>query len=78
MRAALRYDGPDVAVLLGLVAGGHGLALLPAAALAGRPELRGVPVGTPRLVHRREMVRAPAAATGTGPAALLGRLLLGG
>ncbi|MBB2941664.1 DNA-binding transcriptional LysR family regulator [Actinoplanes lutulentus] len=66
-----RYEGADVTVLLGLVAAGHGLALLPASVLAGRTGLRGVPVGTPRLVHRVEMLRAPATRTGDEPAAWL-------
>jgi DNA-binding transcriptional LysR family regulator len=83
----LRYDGGDVRVLLGLVAAGHGLALLPAWAVAdepgadgvpgpwGVPGLRGVPVGVPRLVHRVELVRAPATWSGTEPAARLAALL---
>ena len=51
-RAALRYDGADVAGLLALVAAGHGLALLPSRVVAG-----GLALGSPPLVHRTELVR---------------------
>jgi DNA-binding transcriptional LysR family regulator len=61
LRAGLRYDGSDVAVFAGLVAAGHGLALLPSPVVASHPALTAVPVGTPRLVHRVEMLRLPAA-----------------
>jgi len=61
LRAGLRYDGTDVAVLAGLVAGGHGLAMLPGPLVASYPGLAGVPVGAPRLVHRVELLRLPAA-----------------
>jgi len=57
LRAGLRYDGADVAVLAGLVAGGHGLAVLPLPLVASHPGLAGVPVGAPRLVHRVELLR---------------------
>jgi DNA-binding transcriptional LysR family regulator len=56
-RAALRYDGHDVAALLALVAAGQGLALLPARAVA-----TGVPLVFPRLVHRTELLRGGSAA----------------
>ncbi len=59
-RAALRYDGHDVAGLLALVATGQGLALLPA-----RVVVTGVALASPRLVHRTELLR------GGGAAALL-------
>ncbi|MGI5243939.1 LysR family transcriptional regulator [Dactylosporangium sp. CA-139066] len=63
-RGGLAYPGTDTGVLLGLIAAGAGLALLPSAALP--PALRGVPVAEPRLVHRTELVHgsltAPAAA----------------
>jgi DNA-binding transcriptional LysR family regulator len=52
-RAALRYDGHDVAGLLALVAAGHGLALLPARAVE-----HGVGLTAPALVHRTELLRA--------------------
>ncbi|MDA0178921.1 LysR family transcriptional regulator [Solirubrobacter phytolaccae] len=50
-RAALTYDGADVAGLLALVAAGHGLALLPERALTG---VAALPVIAPALVHRTE------------------------
>jgi DNA-binding transcriptional LysR family regulator len=49
-RAALRYDGLDVTGLLALVAAGQGLALLPARVA------RGVPLASPRLLHRTELL----------------------
>jgi DNA-binding transcriptional LysR family regulator len=54
-RAALHYGGLDVRGLLALVATGQGLALLPARALAG---LDGLPLRSPPLVHRTELLRA--------------------
>ena len=51
-RAALRYDGADVAGLLSLVAAGHGLALLPRRVVGD-----GLAVESPTLVHRTELVR---------------------
>jgi DNA-binding transcriptional LysR family regulator len=54
---ALRLDGCDTRSLLELVAGGHGLAVLPARAV--EPGGRGtvlVPLTSPRLVHRVEVV----------------------
>lgn len=57
-RASLRYEGADVRGLLALCAAGHGLAVLPAAALHGVPGLRPVPVTAPRLVHRTEVLHA--------------------
>jgi DNA-binding transcriptional LysR family regulator len=56
-RGTLRYDGHDVAGLLALVAAGQGLALLPANLV-----LIGVPVASPRLVHRTELLRGGGAA----------------
>lgn len=56
-RSAVRYDGTDVAGLLAVVAAGHGLALLPAGPVRAHPELVGVDLGEPRLVHRVELVR---------------------
>jgi DNA-binding transcriptional LysR family regulator len=61
MRAGLRYDGADAAVLAGLVAGGHGLAVLPGPLVASHTGLASLPIGTPRLVHRVELLRLPAA-----------------
>ncbi|WP_078862257.1 LysR family transcriptional regulator [Streptomyces sp. NRRL F-5123] len=57
-RAALRYEGADVRGLLALCAAGHGLAVLPAAALSGAPGVHAVPVAAPRLVHRTEILHA--------------------
>jgi DNA-binding transcriptional LysR family regulator len=53
-RAALHYDGSDVAGLLALVAAGHGLALLPRRALG---PLAGLPLTAPGLMHRTELLR---------------------
>jgi DNA-binding transcriptional LysR family regulator len=55
-RAALRYEGHDVAGLLALVEAGQGLALLPA-----RIVPTGVPLAAPRLVHRTELLRGGSA-----------------
>jgi DNA-binding transcriptional LysR family regulator len=51
-RPALRYDGTDVAGLLALVGAGQGIALLPARIVA-----TGVPLASPRLMHRTELLR---------------------
>ncbi|PZF99240.1 LysR family transcriptional regulator [Micromonospora deserti] len=56
-RADVTYDGADTGGLLAAVATGHGLAVLPAGALRGRPELAAVAVLDPRLVHRVELLR---------------------
>ncbi|WP_067170013.1 LysR family transcriptional regulator [Microtetraspora niveoalba] len=64
-RASIRYEGTDVGALVALVAAGHGIAILPAAAAAGRPGVRAVPVTSPRLVHRTELLHGRVA----GPAA---------
>ncbi|MFJ3787368.1 LysR family transcriptional regulator [Kitasatospora sp. NPDC090091] len=73
-RPAARYLGGDVRGLLALVAAGHGLAVLPAAALDGAPGVAAAPVREPRLVHRTELVHG---SLPEGPAALLARLLGG-
>ncbi|MFF3442382.1 LysR family transcriptional regulator [Streptosporangium sp. NPDC002721] len=70
-RAASRYDGEDVRTVLNLVAAGHGLVLLPASVAAEAAGVtgaaRGVPLSSPRVVHRVEVLYA-----GTvGPAAAL-------
>lgn len=54
--ARLLYDGADVRPLLELVAAGHGLAALPAAAVAG--QVAAVRIHSPRLVHRVEVLHA--------------------
>ncbi|MGJ6967182.1 LysR family transcriptional regulator [Streptosporangium sp. G11] len=64
-RAAFRYDGEDVRTVLNLAAAGHGLVLLPASAAAGAAT--GVPLNSPRVVHRVEALYAETA----GPAAAL-------
>ncbi len=51
-RAALTYDGSDVAGLLALVSAGHGLALLPRRAVE-----HGLTLATPALIHRTELLR---------------------
>ncbi|MEU4409140.1 LysR family transcriptional regulator [Streptosporangium sp. NPDC023963] len=67
-RAAFRYDGEDVRTVLNLAAAGHGLVLLPASvAVAAAGATRGVPLVSPRVVHRVEVLYAEA----TGPAAAL-------
>jgi DNA-binding transcriptional LysR family regulator len=58
----LRCEGGDLATVLALVAAGHGLALVPAGAVAGAPGVVGVPLGRARLVHRTELVHAGAGA----------------
>ncbi|AUY52225.1 LysR family transcriptional regulator [Streptomyces sp. CB01881] len=73
-RPAARYRGADVRGLLALVAAGHGLAVLPAAALDGVVGVAAVPVREPRLVHRTELVHG---SLPEGPAALLAQLLEG-
>jgi DNA-binding transcriptional LysR family regulator len=72
LRAGLRYDGGDSAVLAGLVAAGHGLAVLPEPLVSAHDGLAGVPV--PRLVHRVELLSLR---DDDGPAARLREVLLG-
>ncbi|MBN6040737.1 LysR family transcriptional regulator [Amycolatopsis sp. 195334CR] len=57
-RPALAYDGTDVATLAALVAGGHGLAVLPRPVAEAAPGVIGVPIAEPRLVHCVEVVHA--------------------
>jgi DNA-binding transcriptional LysR family regulator len=71
LRAGLRYEGADVAVLAGLVAAGHGLAALPQSVVTVASGLIGVPVSAPRLVHRVELLHT----TRSEPAAQLAALL---
>jgi DNA-binding transcriptional LysR family regulator len=68
-RASLRYDGTDVRGLVALAAAGHGLALLPESAAAGEIT---VPITSPRLVHRTEVLHG---GLPDGPAALLAHSL---
>ena len=53
-RASLSYHGSDLATLLQLVAAGNGIAVLPATAAHHASDVIGVPLATPRLVHRIE------------------------
>ncbi|MCX3062749.1 LysR family transcriptional regulator [Streptomyces beihaiensis] len=72
LRAALRYDGTDVATLLALAAAGHGLTVLPASVAAHAPGAVAVPLTEPRVVHRVELVHAGEL---RGPAAEYARVL---
>jgi DNA-binding transcriptional LysR family regulator len=71
LRAGLRYEGADSAVLTGLVAAGHGLAVLPASIVDIDSGLLGVPITAPRLVHRVEVLHT----TRSQPAAQLAATL---
>jgi DNA-binding transcriptional LysR family regulator len=55
----LRYRGRDLAVLVRLVAAGHGLALLPTGAALDHPAVRRVPLRQPAVVHRTELLLVP-------------------
>jgi DNA-binding transcriptional LysR family regulator len=55
---SLTYRGTDVATVACLVAAGHGLALLPAAALPTHPATAAVPLTAPNVVHRTELLHA--------------------
>ena len=73
-RCGLRYDGADVTLLAGLVAAGHGLAVLPRPVADRHPGLAAVPIAVPRLVHRVELLRIPGQ-VGGGEADRLAALL---
>jgi DNA-binding transcriptional LysR family regulator len=73
-RAAVRYAGTDTSTLIRLAAEGHGLTLLPESAVR-RPGVAAVPVTTPRLGYRTELVHLALAAG--SPAARLAALLRG-
>ncbi|WP_436522098.1 LysR family transcriptional regulator [Actinoplanes sp. HUAS TT8] len=77
LRAGLRYEGAESTVLTGLIAAGHGLAVLPEWLVAGRADLVAVRLGAPRLVHRVELLRAPGADDPAEPASRLAALLAG-
>jgi DNA-binding transcriptional LysR family regulator len=66
LRTGLRYEGADVAVLLGLIEAGHGLSVLPAGVARG--------VVLSRMVHRVELLATPGAGV---PATRLSELLAG-
>jgi DNA-binding transcriptional LysR family regulator len=73
-RSAFRYDGTDSGTLIRLAASGHGLTLLPAAMAAVLPAtVAAVPIGSPRLVHRVELVHGSLPAD--SPASVLTILL---
>jgi len=55
-RAALRYEGTDTGTLLALAAAGHGLTVLPGPAAERFPGVASVPITSPRLVHRTELL----------------------
>jgi len=55
-RARVVYEGSDLLTLLALVAAGLGVALLPAPACPGVAGISRVPLGSPRLVHRTELL----------------------
>lgn len=75
LRAGLRYEGADLFVLLGLIASGQGLSLLPGPVVNTVEGLVGVPVNEPRLVHRVELLHAAARIGGGEPAARLAAIL---
>ena len=70
-RPAFRYTGTDTTTLLNLAAAGHGLTLLPEPPLP--PGVTAVPVTTPRLVHRVELIHGTLRAS--SPAAELAAIL---
>ncbi len=70
-RPAFRYAGSDVLSLIRLAAAGHGLTLLPEPALPDG--VTAVPVTTPRVVHRVELVHGTLRES--SPAAELAALL---
>jgi DNA-binding transcriptional LysR family regulator len=60
------YEGNDLPTLLGLVAAGHGSALLPGSACAGAQGIVSVPLRNPPLVHRTEVLALRSAGAGPG------------
>ena len=50
------YDGKDLPTLLALIAAGLGAALLPAPSCAGVDDVTAIPLWSPRLVHRTELL----------------------
>ena len=72
-RAALRYEGTDTSMLVALAAEGHGLTALPGPTAERFPGVARVPVMSPRLVHRTELLHGSVRAG--SPAAALVALL---
>ena len=72
-RPSLTYHGADVATLLALAAAGHGLTVLPRHAVAAAPGVMGVPLSSPPLVHRTELIHG---ATTAHMAAVLATALM--
>ncbi len=72
-RAALRYEGTDVGMLIALAAAGHGLTLLPGPAAERFAGVAKVPVTSPRLIHRTEMLHGSIGAD--SPAVALAAIL---
>ncbi|MGV9319885.1 LysR family transcriptional regulator [Streptomyces sp. NPDC003660] len=72
-RPALGYTGTDLRALTALTAAGHGLALLPLSTATGIPGTVSLPLTSPRLVHRTELLYT---GTPTGAAAVMTRRLL--
>ncbi|MFI5830868.1 LysR family transcriptional regulator [Streptomyces sp. NPDC051578] len=72
---ALRYDGTDLHALCALAAAGHGLALLPLPVARAARAGVAVPLESPRLVHRTELL---APGTPTGAALAVAARLTGG
>ena len=69
---ALTYTGQDTKTLIHLASSSHGLTLLPQSALAHRG-VTAVPIATPRLCHRLELIHA--ALPPTSPASALAAIL---
>ncbi|MFG3093810.1 LysR family transcriptional regulator [Streptomyces sp. NPDC048202] len=72
-RPALSYTGTDLRTLTALTAAGHGLALLPLTTATGIPGTVALPLTSPRLVHRTELLYT---GTPTGAAAVMTRRLM--
>lgn len=68
-RPQVSYHGTDIRGVGTLVAGGHGLAVLPRTAAAEVPGTAAVPLSAPRLVHRTEALHP------TNPAAPVPELI---
>lgn len=69
-RPWFRYQGADVRWLLALVAAGHGLAVLPRSAAEGVSGVVPVPLSSPRLVHRTELLHGSLASAAAAAVAI--------